>query len=117
MHSAASALPTSNEVVNVFRTGAQKIEEIHVLALTRLGNAQQNKDVAKASLRRMPLYHAATQCKCLHGVLCVIVVPWDIIEIQKSKHLIAILYQAIDQLPCSFTGTVRNEIFIEAVNR
>ena len=49
-----------------------------------------------------PVYHAAKQRECLHGVLRIIVVPWDIVEIQKSKHLIAIFLQALDELACGF---------------
>jgi hypothetical protein len=111
-------LPSAHrEVIDVLRTGPQEIEEVDVLTLTGLADTQQNKGVAKAFLRGKPVYHAAKQCECLHGVLRIIVVPWDIVEIQKSKHLIAIFLQAIDELACSLTGIIVNETFIESINR
>ena len=63
------------------------------------------------------MLHAAKQRECLDGVLRVIVVPWDIVEIQKSKHLIAILLQAIHKLACRLTGIIVDETFIESINR
>src|SRR5207248_1540008 len=76
----------------------------------------KTRGVAKASLRGKPLYHAAKQCKRLHRVLCIIVVPWDIVEIQKSKHLIAVFLQAIDELACSSAGSIVDESFIKSIN-
>ena len=66
------------------------MEEIDILAFTGLADTQQNKAILEASLRSNPLNHAALQCNCLHGMLRIIVIPWDIVEFQKSKHLIAI---------------------------
>ena len=50
-------------------------------------------------------------------MLRIIVVPWDTVEIQKSKHLITIFLQAIHELACSFTGIIADETFIESINR
>ena len=51
-----------------------------------------------------PVDHAAKRRESLHGVLRIIVVPWDVVEIQKSEHLVAILLQALDELACGFAG-------------
>jgi hypothetical protein len=113
-----ASLPSAHrEVIDVLRTGPKEIEEVDVLTLTGLADTQQNKGVAKAFLRGKPVYHAAKQRECLHGVLRIIVVPWDIVEIQKSEHLIAIFLQAIDELACSLTGIIVDDTFIESINR
>jgi len=39
-------------------------------------------------------------------VLRIIVVPWDIVEIEKRKHLIAIFLQALDELACGLTRII-----------
>jgi len=105
-----------HKVINVFRTGPQKIEEVDVPALARFADAQQNKGVAKAFFRGEPVHHATKQCECLHGVLRVIVVPRDVVEVQKSKHLIAIFSKTIDELTCGFADIIVDKTVIEAIN-
>ena len=66
------------------------MEKIDILAFTGLADTQQNKAILEASLRCNPLNHTALQCECLHGMLSIVVIPWDIVEFYKSKHFIAI---------------------------
>ena len=51
---------------------------------------------------RRPLDHATKRGKCLHGMLCIVVVPWDVVEIQEREHRVTILLQAIDELARGF---------------
>src|SRR5215469_4409703 len=71
----------------------------------------------KTFLCSRPLYHAAKRCKRLHGVFCIIVIPGDVIEIQKSEHLVAVLVKAIDQFPRRFTRTESvGEALVESID-
>jgi hypothetical protein len=38
-------------------------------------------------------------------VFCIVVIPGDVIEIQKSEHLVTVLLKAIDQFPRRFART------------
>ena len=72
------------------------MEELDVLAFTRLADTQQDQAIVESPLRGRPLDHAPLRCKCLYCVLSVIVVPWDTVEFQEREHLVAVLLQALD---------------------
>src|SRR5262245_32699336 len=92
------------KVVDVLGTRKQKIKKIDVFTFASLAEAQQDKKIVKTFFRGVPLNHAAKHGKCFHGMLCIVVVPWDTIEIQEREHCVTILLQAIDKFARGFTS-------------
>ena len=101
----ASPLGPSYEAVDVPRAGAKKMEEIDVLKSTRLAEAKQDQGIAKTLLRGRPLNHAPKRSESLNSVLCIVVIPGDVVEIQERKHFVAVLLQATDKLAHGFAST------------
>ena len=96
----------------------RKLEEIDVFVFARLADAQQDEEIAKSFFRRRPLDHTPNRCKGLYCVLRIVVVPGDIVKIQKREHFAAILLQAAYELLCRFTGDqVIGETIVETVDR
>ena len=86
------------EFVDVLCARAQKLEEINVFVFARLADAQQDEEFAKSIFRGRPLDHTPNRCKGLYCVLCIIVVPGDIIKVQEREHFVAVLLQAANEL-------------------
>ena len=93
------------------------MEEIDILKSTRLAEAKQDQKIAKTLLRGRPLNHAPKRSESLNSVLCIVVIPGDVVEIQEREHFITVLLQATDKLAHGFASAkLAGDALIEPVD-
>ena len=78
------------------KPGAQEVEKIIFLILTRREKAQQDKVITKAVFRGCSIDYITKRSKRLDGMFRIIVIPRHVIKIQKCEHGITIFLQSID---------------------
>src|SRR2546427_1001838 len=81
--------------VHVFVTRAQKFPKINSAITARLTNAEQNKIILNSSLVTPTSKHASKRGKGFNAMLRGVVIPRDIIIIQKRKKLLSIFFKSL----------------------
>ena len=81
--------------VHVFVTRAQKFPKINSAITARLTNAEQNKIILNSSLVTPTSKHASKRGKGFNAMVRGVVIPRDIIIIQKRKKLLSIFFKSL----------------------
>src|SRR6516165_6328154 len=94
------------------------MEEIEVSVFARLTQTQQNQIVAEAVYCCGTIDYAAKRREGFHGVFCIVVVPRNVVEIQKREHRIAVLLQPLDDFSRWFSrAKAAAQTLVETVHK
>jgi hypothetical protein len=91
-----------NVIIDPLLSGPKELKKVDSPVFAGLADTQQHQIITDATLSRMRLDYIAQCCESLYRVFRIVVVPWNIIVVQKGKELSLVSSESFLSLPREF---------------